>query len=97
MDTVTESALAIKMSQMGGLGIIHKNLKKELQADEVKRVKRFESGMVVDPVTIFPENSLSEALKIKEKNNISGIPVVEKGSKKLVGILTNRDIRFAKK
>ncbi len=96
MDTVTESALAIKMSQMGGLGIIHKNLKKELQADEVKKVKRFESGMVVDPVTIFPENSLSEALKIKEKNNISGIPVVEKGSKKLVGILTNRDIRFAK-
>ncbi len=96
MDTVTESALAIKMSQMGGLGIIHKNLKKELQADEVKKVKRFESGMVVDPVTIFPENSLSEALEIKEKNNISGIPVVEKGSKKLVGILTNRDIRFAK-
>ncbi len=96
MDTVTESALAIKMSQMGGLGIIHKNLKKEEQADEVNKVKRFESGMVVDPVTISPENSLSEALEIKEKNNISGIPVVEKGSKKLVGILTNRDIRFAK-
>ena len=96
MDTVTESSLAIKMAQMGGLGIIHKNLKKEEQADEVNKVKRFESGMIVNPVTIFPESSLSEALEIKKKNNISGIPVVEKGSKKLIGILTNRDIRFAK-
>jgi IMP dehydrogenase len=81
---------------MGGLGIIHKNLDFNEQALEVSKVKRFESGMVVNPVTINPESSLSDALRLKEKNNISGIPVVEKGSKKLVGILTNRDIRFAK-
>jgi len=96
MDTVTESSLAIKMAQTGGLGIIHKNLSFEDQANEVLRVKRFESGMVINPLTTFPECSLNEALKIKEKNNISGIPVVEKGTNKLVGILTNRDIRFAK-
>ena len=95
MDTVTESSLAIKIAQMGGLGIIHKNLDFNEQAQEVAKVKRFESGMVVNPVTINPENTLSEALTLKEKNNISGIPVVESGVKKLVGILTNRDIRFA--
>ena len=81
---------------MGGLGIIHKNLDIESQALEVNKVKRFESGMVVNPVTINPDNSLEDAIKLKEKNNISGIPVVEVGSKKLIGILTNRDIRFAK-
>ncbi len=97
MDTVTESSLAIKMAQMGGLGVIHKNFDIEKQSDEVNKVKRFESGMVINPYTIFPESLLSEALTIKEKYNISGIPVVEKKSKKLVGILTNRDIRFAKK
>ena len=96
MDTVTESKLAIKIAQMGGLGIIHKNLDIESQALEVNKVKRFESGMVVNPVTINPDNSLEDAIKLKEKNNISGIPVVEVGSKKLIGILTNRDIRFAK-
>ncbi|MEE2695405.1 MAG: IMP dehydrogenase [Pseudomonadota bacterium] len=96
MDTVTESKLAIKIAQMGGLGIIHKNLDFNEQALEVNKVKRFESGMVINPVTINPENSLNDALSLKEKNNISGIPVVEKVSKKLVGILTNRDIRFAK-
>ena len=96
MDTVTESSLAIKMAQMGGLGIIHKNLNESEQSQEVNKVKRFEAGMVVDPVTINPENTLSEALGIKEKHNISGIPVVEKNNQKLVGILTNRDIRFAK-
>ncbi len=96
MDTVTESSLAIKMAQMGGLGIIHKNLNESEQSQEVNKVKRFEAGMVVDPVTINPENTLSEALGIKEKHNISGIPVVEKSNQKLVGILTNRDIRFAK-
>ncbi len=96
MDTVTESSLAIRMAQMGGLGVIHKNLNFIEQANEVMKVKRFESGMVVNPVTIHPENSLKDALKIKEKNNISGIPVVEKSTQKLVGILTNRDIRFAK-
>ena len=96
MDTVTESKLAIKIAQMGGLGIIHKNMNYDDQANEVMRVKRFESGMVVNPVTINPENSLNEALIIKEKFNISGIPVVKRENKKLVGILTNRDIRFAK-
>ena len=96
MDTVTESGLAIKMAQTGGLGIIHKNLSFKEQADEVLKVKRFESGMVVNPLTIYPDNSLAEAIEIKEKNNISGIPVVQRKTKKLVGILTNRDIRFAK-
>ena len=95
MDTVTESSLAIKMAQYGGIGIIHKNLSFEEQANEVLKVKRFESGMVVDPLTINPENTLEDAIAIKEKNQISGIPVVEKSSKRLVGILTNRDIRFA--
>ena len=96
MDTVTESSLAIKMAQMGGLGIIHKNFDIEKQSEEVNIVKRFESGMVINPYTINPESILSEALKIKEKYNISGIPVVENRSQKLVGIITNRDIRFAK-
>ena len=94
MDTVTESNLAIKIAQMGGLGIIHKNLDLKEQANEVSKVKRFESGMVVNPVTINPECSLNDALELKEKYNISGIPVVEPVTKKLVGILTNRDIRF---
>ena len=96
MDTVTESSLAIKMSQMGGLGIIHKNFGIKKQSEEVNIVKRFESGMVINPYTINPESLLSDAFKIKEKYNISGIPVVESGSQKLVGIITNRDIRFAK-
>ena len=95
MDTVTESSLAIKMAQMGGLGIIHKNFNIEKQSEEVNTVKRFESGMVVNPYTIHPNDLLSDALNIKEKYNISGIPVVKKGSQELVGILTNRDIRFA--
>ena len=96
MDTVTESDLAIKMAQLGGIGIIHKNLSPSQQADEVRKVKKFESGMVINPLTIFPEDTLKEALKIKKMNNISGIPVVEKKSNRLIGILTNRDIRFAK-
>ena len=96
MDTVTESNLAIKIAQMGGLGIIHKNMESHEQANEVNKVKRFESGMVVNPVTINPECSLNYALELKKKYNISGIPVVEPETKKLVGILTNRDIRFAK-
>ena len=95
MDTVTESSLAIKMAQMGGLGTIHKNFDIDKQAEEVNIVKRFESGMVINPYTISPNNLLSDALEIKEKYNISGIPVVEERSQKLVGILTNRDIRFA--
>ena len=95
MDTVTESKLAIAMAQAGGMGVIHKNMTPEKQADEVRKVKKFESGMIVNPVTIAPEATLAEALEIKNTHNISGIPVVEEGSGKLVGILTNRDVRFA--
>ncbi|HEC14486.1 MAG TPA: CBS domain-containing protein, partial [Rhodospirillales bacterium] len=95
MDTVTESKLAIAMAQSGGLGVVHKNLTPEEQAGEVRAVKKFESGMVVNPFTIPPEATLADALRIKESHNISGIPVVEDGSGKLVGILTNRDVRFA--
>ena len=95
MDTVTESALAIAMAQAGGIGVVHKNLEVDEQADEVRKVKKFESGMVINPVTIRPDQTLSEALKLMDDHQISGIPVVEDGSKKLVGILTNRDVRFA--
>ncbi len=95
MDTVTESGLAIAMAQAGGMGVIHKNLEPDEQATEVRRVKKFESGMVVDPFTIHPEATLADALHIKEAHNISGIPVVEKGNGRLVGIITNRDVRFA--
>jgi IMP dehydrogenase len=95
MDTVTESGLAIAMAQAGGIGVIHKNLSNDEQAAEVRRVKKFESGMVVDPFTINPQADLSDALLIKDTHNISGIPVVEEEGGKLVGILTNRDVRFA--
>jgi IMP dehydrogenase len=95
MDTVTESELAIAMAQAGGVGVIHKNMDIEAQAGQVRRVKKFEAGMVVDPVTIHPDEPLALALELMEMNNISGIPVVEPGSKKLIGILTNRDVRFA--
>jgi IMP dehydrogenase len=99
MDTVTEAALAIAMAQSGGLGVIHRNLAPDLQAEHVARVKKFESGMVVNPVTIAPNATLADALALMAEYRISGIPVVEaaKGAKdgKLVGILTNRDVRFA--
>ncbi len=95
MDTVTESRLAIAMAQCGGLGCIHKNFSIKDQAEEVKKVKRFESGMVVDPVTITPDASLGDALHLMKLYGISGIPVVKSGTKKLVGVLTNRDVRFA--
>lgn len=95
MDTVTESAMAIAMAQQGGIGVIHKALDIATQAEEVRMVKRFESGMVVNPITITPEKTLAEALAVMRANRISGIPVVAKRSKKLVGILTNRDVRFA--
>ncbi|MFN4018329.1 MAG: IMP dehydrogenase [Reyranella sp.] len=95
MDTVTESGMAIAMAQAGGIGVIHKNLEPEAQANEVRRVKKFESGMVVNPVTIHPDQTLADALALMEANQISGIPVVERGSGKLAGILTNRDVRFA--
>jgi IMP dehydrogenase len=95
MDTVTESALAIAMAQAGGIGVLHRNMDIERQADEVRRVKRFESGMVVNPITIEPTASLADALSLMASYRISGIPVVEQPSGKLVGILTNRDVRFA--
>ena len=95
MDTVTESTLAIAMAQAGGIGVIHKNLTVEEQADEIRKVKKFESGMVINPVTISPLETLADALDLMDRHKISGIPVVEKDSKKLVGILTNRDVRFA--
>ncbi|WP_112802649.1 IMP dehydrogenase [Rhizobium sp. SYY.PMSO] len=94
MDTVTESRLAIAMAQAGGMGVIHRNLTPVQQAEEVRQVKKFESGMVVNPVTIGPDATLAEALSLMKAHGISGIPVVEK-SHRLVGILTNRDVRFA--
>ena len=95
MDTVTEYKVAISMAQSGGLGIIHKNMSIQEQADQVKWVKRYETGMVVNPVTISPDKTLLDALNLMKAENISGIPVVEDSSNKLVGILTNRDVRFA--
>jgi IMP dehydrogenase len=94
MDTVTEGALAIAMAQAGGLGVIHRNLPIDQQAAEVRKVKKFEAGMVVNPVTIHPDETLADALKLMADFRISGIPVVESNGK-LVGILTNRDVRFA--
>ena len=95
MDTVTEHRLAINMAQLGGMGVIHKNFSLKDQASEVQKVKKFEAGMVVNPVTIKPDQTLGEAFKVMKKNKISGIPVVEGLKSKLVGILTNRDVRFA--
>src|SRR5712672_2606165 len=106
MDTVTESKMAIAMAQAGGLGVIHRNLEPDEQATQVRQVKKFESGMVVNPVTIHPGATLQDALDLMKSHGISGIPVVEGASKagktgktgkasKLVGILTNRDVRFA--
>src|SRR5438132_1875975 len=96
MDTVTESRLAIAMAQHGGIGVIHKNLTIGEQASEVDRVKRSESGMIVDPITLSPANRIYEALELMKKYRISGVPITEDGSKegRLVGILTNRDLRF---
>jgi IMP dehydrogenase len=94
MDTVTEADMAIVMAQMGGIGVLHRNLTVEEQVAAVRQVKRFESGMVVNPITIAPDATLGEARAIMQANRISGIPVVE-ASGKLVGILTNRDVRFA--
>ena len=94
MDTVTESRLAIAMAQAGGMGILHRNLTIEEQADQVREVKRYESGMVINPLTINPDTTLAEIREIKARRKISGFPVVEPGSGRLVGILTNRDMRF---
>jgi len=96
MDTVTESRLAIAMAQQGGIGVIHKNLSVEEQASEVDRVKRSESGMIVNPITLSPKNRIHEALDLMKKYRISGVPITEDGNKegRLIGILTNRDLRF---
>src|SRR5688572_28047651 len=99
MDTVTEYQMAIAMAQAGGIGVIHRNFEPNEQAAQVRMVKKFESGMVVNPLTIHPDATLADALELMKQNNISGIPVVEGASNgkagKLVGILTNRDVRFA--
>lgn len=99
MDTVTEARLAIAMAQAGGIGVIHQNLTPANQAAEVRKVKRYESGMVVNPITIFPDETLADALALMASQGISGFPVVERahggGKGRLVGILTNRDVRFA--
>jgi IMP dehydrogenase len=94
MDTVTEADMAIVMAQSGGLGVLHRNLSIAEQADAVRQVKRFESGMVVNPVTMHPDQTLGEALQLMQQHRISGIPVVER-SGRLIGIVTNRDVRFA--
>ena len=96
MDTVTEHSLAISIAQQGGIGVIHKNMSIELQAQEVRKVKRSESGMILDPITLSEDSKLSDALMLMSENKIGGIPVVNK-SRKLVGIITNRDLRFEKK
>jgi IMP dehydrogenase len=99
MDTVTEAKMAIAMAQAGGIGVLHRNLEPHQQAAQVRQVKKFESGMVVNPLTIHPDQTLADALTLMKEHNISGIPVVEGGCNghagKLVGILTNRDVRFA--
>ncbi len=95
MDTVTENKLAIAMAQAGGIGVIHKNLTIDEQANEVRKVKTFESGMVINPITIGPDASLADAIHLKETRGFSGIPVIKPKTGELVGILTNRDIRFA--
>lgn len=94
MDTVTEARLAVAMAQAGGMGIVHRNMTNEQQADEIRAVKRFESGMVINPITIYPDTKLAEVRDIIARRSISGFPVVERETNRLVGILTNRDIRF---
>ena len=94
MDTVTESHLAIAMAQAGGMGVVHRNLTVEEQAEHVREVKRYESGMVINPMTINPETTLAEVREIKARRHVSGFPVVERETGRLVGILTNRDVRF---
>ncbi|HZI75164.1 MAG TPA: IMP dehydrogenase, partial [Gemmatimonadales bacterium] len=95
MDTVTESAMAIAMAQQGGMGVIHKSLDPAEQAAQVRRVKKYESGMVVNPLTIHPDQTLADVTQLMNTHKISGIPVVERDSNRLVGIITHRDVRFA--
>lgn len=94
MDTVTESKMAIAMAQLGGLGIIHKNMDIEHQASRVRHVKKFEAGTVADPITVHPEATVGELLRITKDHKISGVPVVERGTDRVVGIVTHRDLRF---
>ncbi|MCB0181701.1 MAG: IMP dehydrogenase, partial [Anaerolineae bacterium] len=97
MDTVTESRLAIALAREGGIGVIHRNMSIENQADEVDRVKRSEAGMITNPITLSPDNSLAEAEEIMARYHISGIPITDsQGTGRLVGILTNRDMRFVR-
>jgi IMP dehydrogenase len=93
MDTVTESRMAIAMAQNGGLGVIHKNYDIETQAAEVAKVKRFEAGIVYNPITMSPENTIKDVFTIMKEQNISGFPVVD-STNKILGIITNRDVRF---
>lgn len=93
MDTVTEAGLAISLAREGGLGILHKNMTIEKQAEQVRKVKRSESGMIIDPVTLLVDATIGDALKLMKENKIGGIPIID-GGQKLVGILTNRDLRF---
>ena len=93
MDTVTEANLAIALAREGGLGILHKNMSIERQAEQVRKVKRSESGMIVDPITLLVDATIGDALRLMKENKIGGIPIVDAGQK-LVGILTNRDLRF---
>jgi IMP dehydrogenase len=95
MDTVTEAEMAIAMAQLGGMGVIHKNMTPEEQAAQVRRVKKYESGMVVNPLTIHPDQTLADVKALMATHRISGIPVVERETNRLVGIVTNRDVRFA--
>ncbi|MGE0046444.1 MAG: IMP dehydrogenase, partial [Hyphomonadaceae bacterium] len=95
MDTVTEARLAIAIAQAGGLGVLHRNMTPAEQAEQVKLVKKYEAGMVIDPITVNASQTIGEILALKEERKISGFPVVEPDTKKLVGILTNRDMRFA--
>src|SRR4028119_1622510 len=93
MDTVTEATLAIALAREGGMGILHKNMSIEQQVEEVRRVKRSESGLIIDPITLHVDATIGDALKLMKENHIGGIPIVDHANK-LVGILTNRDLRF---
>jgi IMP dehydrogenase len=95
MDTVSEAPMAIAMAQLGAIAVLHRNLSPGAQADEVRRVKKFESGMVVNPITIYPDQTLADVKALMNQHGISGIPVIARGSHQLVGIITHRDVRFA--
>src|ERR1700712_737701 len=95
MDTVTEATLAIALAREGGIGILHKNMPIDKQTEQVRKVKRSESGLIIDPITLHPEDNIADALKLMQDNRIGGIPIIDAG-KRLVGILTNRDLRFEK-